>query len=140
QRTTGRAGFSASRALICPRRPRQNAPARPGRNAGRVSWARALGADTLRPQGATGGLALKQTQFSITTAAATDVGRRRAGNEDSYSLWTAEGNAAAHAADHLVVVCDGMGGSNAGEVASRMAADTVVREVAAAAPDDPATA
>src|SRR5262249_1652168 len=37
-------------------------------------------------------------------------------------------------------VCDGMGGSNAGEVASRMAADTVVREVAAAAPDDPATA
>lgn len=33
-----------------------------------------------------------------------------------------------------------MGGSNAGEVASRMAVDTVLREFAAADPDDPATA
>src|SRR5262249_20324021 len=32
-------------------------------------------------------------------------------------------------------VCDGMGGSNAGEVASRMAADTVVREFKAASGD-----
>ena len=38
------------------------------------------------------------------------------------------------------MVCDGMGGSNAGEVASRMAAETVVREFAAAPPDDTATA
>ena len=69
----------------------------------------------------------------------TDVGRRRAGNEDSFASWEAE-DAAPHAADHLLVVCDGMGGSNAGEVASRMAADTVVREFKAAAPDDTASA
>lgn len=61
------------------------------------------------------------------TAAATDVGRRRSGNEDSYDIWVADGSGAEHAADTLIVVCDGMGGSNAGEVASRMAAETVVR-------------
>ena len=43
-------------------------------------------------------------------------------------------------ADALVVVCDGMGGSNAGEVASKMAVDTVAREFASAAPGDPAKA
>jgi len=68
------------------------------------------------------------------------VGRRRAGNEDSYAEWAAENDGTAHAADHLLVVCDGMGGSNAGEVASRMAVETVVREFAAASPDDTATA
>lgn len=61
------------------------------------------------------------------TAAATDVGRRRSGNEDSYDIWVSDGSGAQHAADTLIVVCDGMGGSNAGEVASRMAAETVVR-------------
>lgn len=61
------------------------------------------------------------------TAAATDVGRRRSGNEDSYDIWVSDGSGVEHAADTLIVVCDGMGGSNAGEVASRMAAETVVR-------------
>ncbi len=41
-------------------------------------------------------------------------------------------------ADALVVVCDGMGGSNAGEVASRMTADAVVREFTAHPGSDPA--
>lgn len=81
-------------------------------------------------------ISLTRPRFRVITAAATDVGRRRSGNEDSYASWAAEGDTAPHAADHLLVVCDGMGGSNAGEVASRMAADTVVREFAAAPPDD----
>jgi serine/threonine protein phosphatase PrpC len=46
----------------------------------------------------------------------TDVGRRRKVNEDAY-LVSAELS--------LYVVCDGMGGHNAGEVASRMTVDTV---------------
>lgn len=76
----------------------------------------------------------------IRTAAATDVGRKRSGNEDSYAVWTAEAVGRAHAADRLIVVCDGMGGSNAGEVASRMTVDAVVRTFAESNDGDPAEA
>lgn len=71
---------------------------------------------------------MTSTHLRTATAAATDVGRRRHGNEDSYALWVADGSGRTHAAETLLVVCDGMGGSNAGEVASRMAVETVVRE------------
>jgi protein phosphatase len=74
-----------------------------------------------------------------TLAAATDVGRKRSGNEDSHALWEARGTG--HPiADALLVVCDGMGGSNAGEVASRMAVDAVVRRFGEDGGDDPGAA
>ena len=49
---------------------------------------------------------------SIQFAAATDIGCRRENNEDSFGYDTES---------HLYVVCDGMGGSAAGEVASGLA-------------------
>lgn len=62
-------------------------------------------------------------------ASATDVGRKRSGNEDSHALWVSDDPAVRAKQGLLLVVCDGMGGANAGEVASQLAVDTVVQVV-----------
>ena len=54
--------------------------------------------------------------------AETDIGRKRSHNEDCYAAEPALG---------LYVVCDGMGGGNAGEVASHMAIDAILAYVKA---------
>jgi protein phosphatase len=56
----------------------------------------------------------------LRVGAGTDTGRVRALNEDAYMLRADEG---------LFVVCDGMGGAPAGEVASQMAVDAILREL-----------
>lgn len=56
----------------------------------------------------------------------SDRGLKRPHNEDFFVTDKALG---------LYVVCDGMGGGNAGEVASRMAVDTILAQVNAAAHD-----
>jgi serine/threonine protein phosphatase PrpC len=61
--------------------------------------------------------------MELAVAAITDVGRVRTNNEDSHF---------ADADLGLFVVCDGMGGHNAGEVASQATCDIVQREVTAA--------
>ena len=56
----------------------------------------------------------------LKVGAGTHTGRVRELNEDAYMLGTAEG---------LFVVYDGMGGAPAGEVASQMAVDAILREL-----------
>jgi protein phosphatase len=56
-----------------------------------------------------------------TAAALTDRGRKRPANEDAFGLSPEHG---------LYVVCDGMGGAAAGEVASSMAVEELMRRLA----------
>ena len=65
-------------------------------------------------------------RLRINVAAATDPGLKRHHNEDNYAVWSPS-DGRPHAAEHLLVLCDGMGGSNAGEVASSMAVEALVR-------------
>ena len=58
--------------------------------------------------------------MQLRAGAATQKGLGRERNEDAYVLQVAQG---------LFVVCDGMGGTSAGEVASQMAAATMLQEL-----------
>jgi len=71
----------------------------------------------------------------LRVGAATDTGRVRHLNEDAYASRAGQG---------LFVVCDGMGGAASGEVASRLAAQSIVDRLNGAEPEsagaDPALA
>ncbi len=63
--------------------------------------------------------------FRLAFAAATDIGCRRANNEDSFGY---------NNDPHLYVVCDGVGGGAAGEVASGTAVRTLIESFEAQSP------
>jgi len=57
--------------------------------------------------------------------AATDIGMRRANNQDSYTVVLSEALDAWRQRGHLLMVADGMGAHAAGELASKLAVDGV---------------
>ncbi|MDZ4817868.1 MAG: PP2C family serine/threonine-protein phosphatase [Planctomycetota bacterium] len=58
-------------------------------------------------------------------AALTDVGMRRANNQDANAVQLAPDQATWTSRGHLFVVCDGMGAHAAGELASKLAAEAI---------------
>src|SRR5215207_6246772 len=66
-------------------------------------------------------------------SARTDVGKKREINEDSYGPPEL---AAQNGAGQLLVVCDGMGGHAAGEVASSLGVETIMDVYHASTEDD----
>ena len=56
--------------------------------------------------------------LQYTAAAATDRGRKRPSNEDAFGFSVEDG---------VYLVCDGMGGAAAGEIASSIAVDELLR-------------
>src|SRR5207342_2881313 len=75
--------------------------------------------------------------MTVVVSAATDVGLRRQQNEDSHATWTPDDPTERARRGVLLVVADGMGGSLAGEVASRIAVQTVLRAYRDAPGADP---
>jgi len=89
--------------------------ARPGPVTGTAGDSGAAG-NTRSVRPAARGSSEGQPVMRYVAAAKTDVGRKRHGNEDSFCLAEDLG---------LYVVADGMGGHAAGEVASRLAVETI---------------
>ena len=65
---------------------------------------------------------------NYTAAAVTDRGRKRPSNEDAFGFSVEHG---------VYVVCDGMGGAAAGEIASSLAVDEVMRLLSSPAEAEP---
>jgi PPM family protein phosphatase len=73
----------------------------------------------------------------LAVAAASDPGLKRPHNEDAHAMWDSGEPAERGRRGVLLVVSDGMGGSQAGEVASRITVDTVVRAYSTAPGGEP---
>lgn len=85
--------------------------------------------------------------FYLSVAGETDVGKAREKNEDTFVVADLTGGTLLDGTPHkrfdvgdrgvLLAVSDGMGGAQAGEVASALVVETLTRALASAAPDMP---
>jgi PPM family protein phosphatase len=72
----------------------------------------------------------------VELASLTDVGCNRENNEDNYGYWEPEDEASFAVLGRLAMVADGMGGYEGGQIASRMAVETLSEAYAASAEPD----
>ena len=86
-----------------------------------------------------------KTKLRINVSGSTDVGRTRDNNEDCFAIYDLCNEALIAKPDAesditskgtLLIVSDGMGGANAGEVASQMATDIIIEELRKRTEDD----
>lgn len=68
---------------------------------------------------------LEQSVGGLHCVAVSDVGMRRASNQDSLAVALADSNERWQSHGHLLLVADGMGAHAAGELASQIATDTI---------------
>lgn len=80
-----------------------------------------------RPVRQTAGYALGPETYEVSASVLSDVGCRRDTNEDCGRYVGPEDPRATREKGALLLVADGVGGNRAGEVASRLAADTIGR-------------
>lgn len=75
-----------------------------------------------------------------TIACKTDIGRRRENNEDKFEYFVPEDDATLATRGHVYVVCDGMGGHEAGQIASELACKTFIDVYLSHPAEDPGQA
>lgn len=68
----------------------------------------------------------QNSTFDVQHAALSDLGMRRSNNQDAYAVATAD-SSQWHTRGHFFMVADGMGAHAAGELASKLAVDSVPR-------------
>lgn len=77
---------------------------------------------------------------SLRFAARTDLGRQRENNEDKFEFFLSEDDRLRATRGSVFVVCDGMGGHAAGQIASELSAKTFIDSYLRHTSDDPAVA
>lgn len=75
--------------------------------------------------------------YTVETCMATDIGCVRTGNQDAIAFVSPGVPGERDRRGVLAVVADGMGGHNGGEVASKLAVETICRQYFATPDDDP---
>lgn len=80
------------------------------------------------------------TKVDVTVACKTDLGRVRENNEDKFEYFIPEDEATLAAKGMTFVVCDGMGGHAAGQIASELATKTFIDVYLSHPSTDPVTA
>ena len=67
-----------------------------------------------------------ETRVRATVACKTDLGRVRENNEDKFEYYVSEDEGVLASRGSIYVVCDGMGGAAAGQIASELTAKTFI--------------